>query len=112
MPTLLFTFDNEELRDRFMNMVRVTLETTRIDPVSHKSLTKSYVEAIKDPKIRDDKDKIVGLFVAGYKLKEDSLPVIEKMFDAETIAHSGSVEIKELVDNKWKIIRSRLARKK
>lgn len=65
--------------------------------------------AISDPQVRSENDKIVALFVSGRKMSEGSLSNISKLFKTETEAHSANVQIKEMVDGKWRTIRQRLA---
>ena len=74
-----------------------------------KLCTKVIPTAVLDPQVRSESDKLVALFISGKKMSEGPISTISKMFKTETQAHSANVQIKEMVDGKWRTIRQRLA---
>ncbi len=96
--TILFTFDDESLRDQFLATVRQSDE-----PVVESALSSVRF----DPPIRLDSERFAALYVAGSKLTEGKLPDIEKLFAAEITAHRANCEIKEQVNGEWITIRRR-----
>lgn len=109
MPkTILFTFETDVLRDKFLSQVR-GLATEAITPAAVDSnLILRTLDTIRlDPPIKTDAERSAALFVSGKKLIEGSLSDMQKRFDQETASHSASVEIRELREGEWKTIRSR-----
>lgn len=109
MPkTILFTFDNYQQRDEFLGYIKNTI-------VGQKDSPACAVNALNtvrlDPPIKTDSERTAALFVSGKKLTEGVLSDIHKRFDQETVAHSASVEIRELREGEWKTIRSRKLQK-
>lgn len=104
VKTVLFTFEDEVSRDKFV---------TKVKGLASKSIEVS--NALKnlrlDPHIKTDAERTVCLFVSGKKLYEGLLPYIQMRFSEETAAHSASVEIREFQGGIWKTIRSRKQQK-
>lgn len=112
MNSILFTFDTGADRDKFIEYLNAFIKNSKSYPTTHKFLSEALARADLNPQVRSEKDKIVALFVSGKKLKEDTLPIIKQAFNSEIVAHSGSVEIREKVNDKWVTIQARrLARK-
>ncbi len=107
MPkTLLLSFDDEQSRDYFLNFMK---DQSKKSTVFGKLCTKVIPTAVLDPQVRSESDKLVALFISGKKMSEGPISTISKMFKTETQAHSANVQIKEMVDGKWRTIRQRLA---
>ena len=58
--------------------------------------------------IKEDKDRVVALFVSGQKIMEGLLPELNKRFSLEVGSHTASVEIKEQRGKEWVTIRKRM----
>jgi hypothetical protein len=115
--TVLFTFQDATQRDKFVQLIKYTsLGAVSVDDIllslENQELLKIAVKsASNDPQVRIDEDKLVGLFVAGKKLVEGNLKDIRRRFHQEIAAHSGSVEIRELRGDTWKVLQSRKLQK-
>ena len=124
MPsTLLFTFDNNDQRQKFidmMNQLVFTLSNPNGKNLENKAdgweereadgqfIEKVLTEIIKDPVIKEDKDRVVALFVSGQKIMEGLLPELNKRFSLEVGSHTASVEIREQRGEEWVTIRKRM----
>ena len=106
--TILFTFETDILRDKFLSQIR-KLATEEITPATADSqLILKTLDTIRlDPPIKTDAERSAALFVSGKKLIEGFLSDMQKRFEQETAAHSASVEIRELREGEWKVVRSR-----
>lgn len=113
--TVLFTFQDSKQRDKFIEIIKCASLGTADDvmqlPDNNELLKVAIKSAKNDPQVRIDSDKLVGLFVSGKKLIEGNLKDISRRFHQEVAAHSGSVEIRELRGDTWKVIRSRKLQK-
>lgn len=124
MPsTLLFTFDNNDQRQKFidmMNQLVFTLSNPNGKNLENKTdgweereadgqfIEKVLTKIIKDPVIKEDKDRAVALFVSGQKIMEGLLPELNKRFSLEVGSHTASVEIREQRGEEWVTIRKRM----
>ena len=117
MKSILFTFENEETRDQFLDFLNVGAEkmiTSDDVPDGYTEraktgqLIRNTLNTIKlDPPVKADHERQCGIWVSGQKLKEGSLEDLNKMFAQEIISHSATVEIRELRNGSWTPIRSR-----
>jgi len=109
MPkTILFTFENDLLRDKFLFQVRGLATGSIVPAYADNDLILKTLDTIRlDPPIKTDAERSAALFVSGKKLVEGSLSDMQKRFDQEMASHSASLEIRELREGEWKTIRSR-----
>lgn len=91
MYNLLLGFDSINERQEFIN---------KLEP-------KILENMVVDPLIREEKDKIVSLFVSGQNIISGTITEINKRFEQEIASHSGGVEIREKCGEKWNTLRRR-----
>lgn len=65
MSSLLFTFDTDEQSDVFIELLQGFAKANKAKPAVNSLITNTLNTLKKNPKIREEKDKIVALFVAG-----------------------------------------------
>jgi hypothetical protein len=112
MKTILLTFEDESQRDEYLKIVR-TMAASLIssgDPDSTKLIVNTLDNVKFDPPVRSDSERQTALFVAGQKMTEGSLEELNKLFAQEITQHSGSVQIREMREGDWHIIRQRPSR--
>lgn len=98
MKTVLFSFEDDVIRDQFLELLKD----------SDEDLVKTTLNTAKlDPPIKEDHERMVAIFIAGQKLHEGQLSEMNKVFEQELAAHSGSVIMKELRGGEWVEIRAR-----
>lgn len=98
MKSILFTFEDDTTRDRFLEELK-DLESDTIQ---------SSLNTIRlDPPIKEDHERICGLWVGGEKLIEGPLSDLQKRFQQECDSHSANVVLKELRGGEWHDIRAR-----
>ena len=103
MPkTVLFTFENDTSRDEFLSKLKST---------SSEVVLKALNTIKLDPPVKADFERSATLFVSGKKLAEGSLSDMQKRFGQEIAAHSASVEVRELREGTWTVIKSRKSQK-
>lgn len=114
--TVLFTFGNDKIRDRFIALIRKAAEGYQNsgsgDEGSDGVFLVQMLDAMRfDPPIKSDLERTASLFVAGKKLSEGLLSEMRRRFDQEISSHSASVELRELREGEWKTIQSRKLQK-
>jgi len=117
MKTILLTFENETERNEYISLLRnmaaymispPTKTVASSDVKTNGELILKVLETVKfDPPVKSDSERLVALFVAGQKMQEGSLTELNKLFTQEITQHRGSVQIRELRDDKWVVIRQR-----
>lgn len=124
MPnTLLLTFDNNDQRQKFIDLVDEIVFTTADE--NGKNIQNNlpgweerrdnglFIQdvmknAIKDPLIKDESERVGSLFVSGQKILDGLIQDLNKRFELEVASHSGSVEIKEKRGDEWIVVRRRM----
>ena len=109
MPkTVLFTFENEAFRDKFLSQIRAFATEAASPSLANNDFILDALDGIKlDPPVKSELERTAALFVSGKKLAEGSLSEINKRFDQEASSHSASIEVREMRGGEWKVIRSR-----
>ena len=114
MKSILLTFDNETERDEYLKIMRTMAaymaspNNTSPEATTNGEFVLKVLETVKfDPPIRADSERQVALFISGQKMKEGSLEELNKLFVQEITQHRGSVQLREMRDDKWVIIRQR-----
>lgn len=117
---VLVSFPTAEKRDRFLSMlVQVSdamLASDKQDGYEERKETADVIkEALRtvrlNPSIRPDHERNCALFVSGQKMIEGNLRDLNSRFEQEIASHSASVQIRELVDGEWIVIRRRAIQK-
>jgi len=124
MHNVLISFPTHEKRDEFITLLKGISETMResVDEKSSKYveegaeqrkadahlITQTLQTVRLNPPIKADHERSCGLWVSGQKLLEGTFKDLSTRFEQEVGSHSGSVQLKELVDGEWKTIRQRV----
>ena len=112
MKTILLTFEDETKRDEYLKLMRVT--AANLVSSGDAESTKIIIDAIDsvkfDPSVKSSSERQTALFIAGRKMSEGSLEELNKLFVREITQHSGSVQIREMYDGEWRVIRQRPSR--
>ncbi|MHA2401372.1 MAG: hypothetical protein ACXADH_00155 [Candidatus Kariarchaeaceae archaeon] len=95
MSSVLYTFDSEEARDKFMQSV---------DQGQDLSVVK---EIIKDPALEHELSNKCAVFVAGQKIIEGDYQDMNIRFGQECGVHSASVVLKQFKNGEWSEIKAR-----
>lgn len=117
MKTVLFTFEDDDTRDRFLQAVRGAADTM----VASSDVPEGYEgrkasgdlilgtlnTAKFDPPMKEDHERQCSLWVSGTKLVEGGLADMRKRFQQECASHSGSVVLKEYRNGEWHDIQAR-----
>jgi hypothetical protein len=107
MKTVLFSFADDEIRDQFLGLLRDAAETIK-EPEDAADLIKGTLNTVVlDPPIKEDHERMVAIWITGQKMHEGPLSEMQRVFDQELGAHSGSVVMKELRGGEWLEIRAR-----
>lgn len=121
--TLLLTFDDQENRQKFMQVLQEAAATMTSEDgpnvqnasegweqrkANGELIQKAVSTAVTDPPIKSDTDRICALFVSGKKLVDGNLADLNKRFELEVGSHSGSVEIREKRGDEWTTVRRRM----
>ena len=117
MKSVLFTFEDDNSRDHFLETVRTAGETMiKSSDVSEgfdnrKAAGELIIGTLQtaqfDPPIKADHERQSSLWVSGQKLIEGNLSDMQKRFKQECDAHSASVILKEYRGGEWHNIRTR-----
>lgn len=95
MKTVLFTFDDDAQRVKFIESVKSHAPKATMDKMQ------------LDPQLKTGDERTIALFVSGVRIIDGTLSAMQKRFEQEVASHSGTVEIKELRGNEWKRLRIR-----
>lgn len=121
--TLLLTFDDKNQRQKFIDIMDQLVFTTanekgmnlqnQLEGWEERKKDGLFVEsviknAIRDPQVKDESERIAALFVSGQKIMDGMIPELNKRFELEVGSHSGSVEIREKRGGEWVVIRRRM----
>jgi len=108
MKSILFTFDNDTDRSKFVNLIRERLL------VEGEPQTKNFVESVLsssmtyDPCVVHPEHRHCSVWVSGNKLVEGDFKSMNNRFDQECGVHSATVSLRELRGTgEWREIRSR-----
>jgi hypothetical protein len=112
MKTILLTFADDTQRSQFLEIIRtiavgMTISEQTETQSNGQFLINSLDDLRLDPPIKTDTERQVALFVAGTKMDEGNLVAMNQRFNREIHQHSGSVQIREMRDGQWTIIRQR-----
>lgn len=121
MKSALFTFADDKTRDKFFKLLKShsdnlmqPLGVVTSDPeeavtaMNNGNVIKEALKTVKlDPPLKAAHERVVALFVSGRKMLEGTLAELEKRFLQEVDSHKASVQLKELRDGEWTVIRSR-----
>ncbi len=118
MKTILLTFPDDKIRDRFIRLLKEQAEAmvgpvsqSQPEPEKRKSDSEMILRAIGsiklDPPLKSDRERVVAIFVSGQKMTEGTLADLRKRFQQEVGSHSANVELRELRDGEWVTIQSR-----
>lgn len=112
MKTILLTFETDGQRSMFLEVVRTAAVSMAATESTDTQLKGKFLldtlEGLKfDPPIKSDNERQVALFVAGKKMAEGNLAELNRRFTQEITQHSGSVQIREMRDGEWTVIRQR-----
>jgi len=109
MSSLLFTFQDKDERGAFLDLLIQVRDDARSSEDSKTALTlQSALEKVKyDPTVTDPSKRPVALFVSGAKIKEGPYDTIMADFRQQTVGHKASVDIREMRDGKWHVVRRR-----
>lgn len=115
MTSVLFTFQNDETRDKFLKFLKETTDELGVAPTvqdlkgaSQYALLAEALKTIRlNPPLKAAHERTVCLFVTGRKMAEGNLSDMQKRFQQEVDSHSGSVTLKELREGEWITIQSR-----
>tara|TARA_R110000751_G_scaffold41702_6_gene97608 strand:- start:2526 stop:2822 length:297 start_codon:yes stop_codon:yes gene_type:complete len=95
MKSVLFTFDTEEARDKFVKSAQGILDIHQ------------PVETVLDPTLEHELSNKCAVFVAGQKLVEGDQKDMMVRFTQECGVHSASVILKQFKNGVWSAIKTR-----
>ena len=117
MKTILISFPDDKARDLYLRLTKLASDkmlepqTIASDPSAQQGgdCLRSALGTVKlDPPIKQDHERMVAVFVSGRKMAEGPLTTMQQRFQQEVDSHSANVEVRELRDGEWIIIRRRL----
>lgn len=112
MKTVLFSFADHEVRDQFLQLVKSGADAmlkSEKQVADGELLQTSLNTVTLDPPIKEDHERTTSIWISGQKLHEGPMSEMNKVFEQELGAHSGSVVMKELCGGEWAEIRARRA---
>jgi CRISPR/Cas system type I-B associated protein Csh2 (Cas7 group RAMP superfamily) len=108
MKTLLFTFDSEESRSKFVDILKSKFDATQAISVEDTDLVaRTLKTAVNDPSVVSSEHRHCSVWVSGKKIVEGDFKKMNERFMQECGVHSASVVLKQLKNNEWCDIRKR-----
>ena len=103
MAQMTFLFDSDEQKDDFSEwLIKATAELDKLHP--WRTIINT---AIANTSEESDSEPVMYLFVAGQEMASGFMHELGAKFDNELAAHSATVELREKIGDKWKIVRQR-----
>jgi len=103
MAQMTLLFDSDEEKDNFSKwLIEATAELDKLHPwraIINTAIANTSEESHSEP--------VMYLFVAGQEMASGFMHELSAKFDNELAAHSATVELREKIGDKWKIMRQR-----